>query len=231
MSVFENQEFDSVRDRDSAASFCNMEFRKCHFNSCALSITRNPTLRSTVRNVSLINCSQNGCSLHSAIVEDVLIDGFKTNGQLFQTWGAVFKRVILQGKIDRLMISSAILPGVARPEEQHAFDEANAEYYRHTEWALDISKGEFKELCFRGVPGHLLRRDPDTQVLVTREKALSREWKNLEFRENVLPVSLEMFLQRAEPTIVFVAPKRHPQFRAYLEDLTMLRGCGVAEPD
>jgi len=231
MQIFYDRTFDSFDDRDSAATFHDLEFRNCYFESCELSITRTPALRSTVRNIKLINCSQRGCSLSAAIVEDVLIDGLKTNGQLFQTWGAVFNRTVLQGKIDRLMVSSAVLPGVVTQEEQHSFDQANLEYYRHVEWALDISKGEFKELCIRGLPGRLIRRDPETQVLVTREKALTGDWKALEFRENLWPTSLNMFLQRAEPSIVLVAPKRHPKFKDYLSDMKLLRLAGVTEPD
>jgi hypothetical protein len=231
MQIFQNQRFESFDDRDSVAMFSDVEFRNCYFESCELSITRTPTLRSTVRNVGLINCSQRGSSISAAIVEDVLVDGLNTNGQLFQTWGAVFNRTVLQGKIDRVMISSAVLPGVIGPDEQQAFDKANTEYYRHVEWALDISKGEFKELCIRGLPGHLVRRDPETQFLVTRERAMSGEWKDLEFQENLLPISLEMFLQRGEPSIVLIAPKRHRKFKVYLDDMQLLRRRGVAEPD
>ena len=231
MRVFQDEQFDSFRDRDSGAHFCDLEFRKCYFESCSLSITQKPSLRTVVSNVKLINCVQRGCTLNSAIVENCLIDGLKTNGQLLQTWGAAFNKVILRGKIDRLMISSAVLPGVIGPEEQYAFDEANSEFYRKVEWALDISEGDFKELCIRGLPGHLIRRDPETQVQLTREKALSRRWQDLTLNENTWHVSLDMFLQRAEPSIVLVAPKRHPRFRNYVEDLMVLRDSGVAEPD
>lgn len=181
--------------------------------------------------MNLIDCEQIGCSLYAAVVEDVVIDGLKTNGQLLQAWGAVFNRTILKGKIDRLMISSAVLPGVVTQGEQQAFDEASLEYYRHVEWALDISQGEFKELCIRGLPGHLIRRDPETQFLVTRERALLGDWKNLEFQENLLPGSLDLFLQRAETSLILVAPKRHPKFKNYLSDMRLLRLAGVAEPD
>jgi hypothetical protein len=233
MQIFENQAFDSesFRADGTAAAFCDAEFRKCCFQGCTLSVARKPASRSTVRNVKLVDCRQRGCSLHAAIVEDVLVDGFTTNGQLFQTWGAAFNRVILKGKIDRVMFSSAVLPGVATPGDQQAFDDANAEFYRNVEWALDISQGEFKELCIRGLPAHLIRRDPETQVLVTREKALQGNWKELEFRDNLLPMSLDLFLQREDPSTVLVAPKRHPKFRDYLADIRMLQQAGVAEPD
>lgn len=230
--VFEKQEFGSFADRDSGSLFSDIEFRGCYFQGCNLSVTEDPNLRSTVRNVQLLDCSQRGCAIYPAIFEDVLVDGFNTNGQLVQAWGAAFNRVVLRGKIDRLMISSVVDVYGDRPNLQRAFDEANAEYYRSVEWALDISQAEFKELDIRGVfPVHLIRRDPETQVVVTRERALKHEWKSLDFQENLLPFSIDFFLKEEEPATLLIAPKRHPKFRRYLQDIKTLRAAGVAEPD
>src|SRR6202021_28063 len=104
MRVFEEIEFhrDAFADRDSTAVYEGLEFNRCYFQSYFLSLTSNPALRSTVRNVRLSECSQRGCTLYAAIVEDVLVDGFKTHGQLVRAHGAVFNRVVLRGKIDRL---------------------------------------------------------------------------------------------------------------------------------
>lgn len=236
MRILEDRSFDSFCDRDSAATFCDLEFRGCYFEGCAISVTKRPALRSTVRNVRLVGCSQRGCSLRCAIIESVLVDGFNTNGQLFQTWGAVFNRVVLQGKIDRLMISDNVFPSVLMDEadrqlEIEAFRTTNTDYYRGIEWALDISRGEFKSLDIRGVPGHLIRRDPETQVLVLREKASGMSWRGIDFHENLWPTALELFLERGERSIVLAAPKRHAKFRRYLEDLRLLRKAGITEPD
>lgn len=231
LKVFENRSFEHMRDGDSRACFANMDFRACYFQGCTLSITRRPSLRSTVRNVRLIGCSQRGCSIDAAIIEELTVDGFTTHGQLLQTWGAVFKHVTLRGKIDRLMISQTILAGLADPEEQAAFDKANAEYYRHVDWALDISQGEFKELEIRSLPARLIRRDPETQIVVTREKALAGEWRDLEFQEALTPFAIGKLLERGDPDRVMIAGKRHPKFRRYLEDFRLLRRAGVAELD
>jgi hypothetical protein len=155
---------------------------------------------------------------------------------ILQTWGAVFKHVVLRGKIDRLMISNDVLPDLSlnpgyQEDVVYAFREANAEYYRNVDWALDISGGEFQELCVRGVPAQLIRRDPETQVVVTRESALLGSWKQLEFEENLWPGSIDLFLKREDDSLILVAPKRHPKFRAYLADLQLLRAARVTEPD
>jgi hypothetical protein len=56
MKVFEGQTFECFYDRDSGKIFSDLEFRKCRFLSCAISMTLNPKLRTTVRNVKLLNC-------------------------------------------------------------------------------------------------------------------------------------------------------------------------------
>lgn len=234
MRVFENQTFERFYDRNSGVVFSDLEFHGCRFESCAISMTRDPSLRSTVRNVRLINCEEVTCSLHTAIVEDVLIDGLKTSGAaggLFQTWGAVFKHVVLKGKVRRIMFSPAVAPGLANQDQQQAFDDANAAYYRGVDWALDISEGQFEECEIQNVPAKLIRRDPETQVVVTRSKAAQGEWRKLDLSKTHWPVSLNFFLNRGDKDIVLVAPKRDKKFAALLDGLKKLRYAGVAEPD
>jgi len=236
MRTFQDKTFEHFDDRNSRASYSGLSFQKCFFRNCVFSVTTRPALRSRACNVEFIDCEQQSCSLWPAIVEDVLIDGFKTHGQLFQTWGAVFKHVVLKGKIDRLMISGAVLPSLLiskkdRQAELAAFAKANIAYYESVDWALDISQGEFKELEIRGIPGRLIRRDPETQILVTRETAMRGEWRKLKFRTNVTSVCFNLFLDRQDTDMLFVAEKRNPHFRDDLADLQLLRKSGIAEPD
>lgn len=228
--VFERQELVRFYDQDSGRTFSGIEFRKCSFLSSAISITRKPELRSTVREVKLIQCEERGCALEAAIVENVLVDGLKTHG-LLQAWGAVFKHVTLRGKIGRVMISPAVATGMATKAQQRAFDEANAAYYAGVDWALDISEAEFEEGEIQRVPAHLVRRDPATQVVVTREMALQGGWRQLDLSKTHWATSLEFMLKRGDPDVVLVAPKRHRRYRELLEGLRMLRDAGVAEPE
>jgi hypothetical protein len=93
---------------------CAERLVQCHFISSRVSITTDPRKRSTVRNMRFIDCEQIGCTLETAIVEDVLEDGFETNG-LFQSWAAVFKHVTLRGRIGSIMISPVVQTGTATP--------------------------------------------------------------------------------------------------------------------
>jgi len=227
---FEGRKFQRFYDQDSAATFSDLEFSKCAFWSSAISITVKPHLRSTVRNVKFINCEQRGCALDTAIVEDVLVDGFKTNG-LFQTWGAVFKHVTLRGKIGRLMISPMVSTAMAKPHEQRAFDEANGAYYESVDWALDISAAEFEEIDIRGVPARLIRRDSESQAVVTRAKAMEGAWRKLDLGKTDWGGWIDLFLQSGEMDVVLTAPKRHRKYREHLEGLKVLREAGVAEAE
>jgi hypothetical protein len=228
--IYTNKEF-TFNDGGAGTTFSDIEFCDCYFEGCAISATIDPQSRTTVRNVRIKNCSQRGCLIGCAIIEDCVVDGFKTNGQHLQSWAAVFNRVTLIGSIDKIMISSVVGSLRADKSIQSAFERDNAEYYRGVSWAIDISKALFLEADLRGVPGHLVRRDPDTQVLVTREKALSLAWQDLPFKERLWPVSLSLFLDTGSESIVLVAPKRHRRFRVFNEDLNLLRREMIAEPD
>jgi hypothetical protein len=229
--VFENETFEGLNDCDSGTIFSDLEFHKCVFRSCTISNTHTPALRTTLRNIRLTKSSEYGCFVFAAMIEDVTIDGLSTHGDTLQTWGAVFKHVILQGKIDYLMTSDLLFAGQATAQEQREFNLANAEYYSHVDWALDISQGEFKAIDIRGVPGRLVRRDPETQVLISRQVAMRGDWRDLTFSTHMTPGCLQVFLDQNYEDMVFIAPRRDRQFREYLADIQLLRKAGIAEPD
>lgn len=231
MNIIDSQLFKGLRDRNSARLFADMEFRKCVFDNCSISITQDVAKRSVVRNINLVNCTAKSCGIEPAIVEDVVVDGLKTNGKLLQAWGAAFKHVTLKGAIDRLMLSPAVVLTDPDSPINRAFAKANAEYYSSVDWALDISCAEAQELEIQGVPARLIRRDPETQVVVTSEKAIRHEFEKLQYGETHWNFSIQFMLNRGDTDVVLVAPKKNPKFKVLLEGLKMLRKEGVAEPD
>jgi len=80
-------------------TFANLEFQRCRFEHCILSVTNNPRRRSTIRNVRLIDCEILASSLDAALVEDVVVDGLETSG-LCIIWGAAFRHVTLRGRLN-----------------------------------------------------------------------------------------------------------------------------------
>lgn len=160
----------------------------------------------------------------------------KTPG-LFQTFGTVFKHVVLQGRFNDLMISNDTLPrGDLNPPYQYIsveqFRAANAEYYSDVNWALDISQGEFKDLEIRDIPARLIRRDPETQVVVTKKRLLACEdWQELAFDAAPWSLSFRRLLNSYCDDMTLIAPKRDRKFPLYMADLQLLRDAGIAEPD
>jgi hypothetical protein len=232
--LYEDQEFEGFRDRESGAVFSDLEFRRCTFRGCDISITRDPQLRSTVRNVVLRDCTyaRNPAGFSCPIVEDVVVENLRIE-DLLQTWGAVFRHVTLRGRIGRLMISTNLRQSYSTSAGAiRAFDEANAAYYSVADWALDLSQAEFSGECdIRGIPARLIRRDPATQIVVTRARAMEGRWRELELERTYWAGWIELFLRGRDPDVVLVAPKRSRRFKELLAGLELLRKAGVAEPD
>jgi hypothetical protein len=109
MQILENRDFERLYD-DGGTLFHGLTFRKCRFITCWLSMTLDPTLRFRVSDVHLQGCELRASGCGAAILQDVTVDGLKTHG-LFQCFGAVFKHVVFRGRIERLMLSTAVQPG------------------------------------------------------------------------------------------------------------------------
>ena len=75
MNGIDKHIFRGLLDRDSNRTFEELEIRNSYFEGCGLSITRSPKLRTTARNVRLLNCEQRGCGIESAIFDAVTVDG------------------------------------------------------------------------------------------------------------------------------------------------------------
>jgi hypothetical protein len=118
------------------------------------------------------------------------------------------------------------------PEVQRAFDKANQKYYSKVDWALDISEALFLDCSLRTVPARLVRRDPETQVVVKREKVLTGSWRELRYvKDTRWEAELDGFLEQGLPDRVLVAPKRDRRFQQHLDGLKALRDAGIAEAD
>ena len=225
---FEKQYFDGFSDFDSSGIFDGYRFTRCEFDAIDLSNARRPELRSTIRNCHLQRCIvRQNCSINTAIVEDCVVDGLETRGPV-DIHGAVFKHVVLKGKIGHLILAPPYGLSESNPSP---FLAANAESYRGVDWALDLTQCEAKELQLSGVPGRLIRRDPTTQILVTRERALAVDWRSLPLGGSPYAVVLNHLTRYGDDSRVLVAPHRDRSFQACIQAQKVLRDAGVAEPD
>lgn len=228
MIKFEKRLFERFRDRDSGAVFEGYSFVRCEFDGCLISHSTAIEFRTTIRNCEFIrSVVHQNCSMYTAILEDCVVDGVDTKGAVFVK-GAVYKHVVLRGKVGRLVLGGV---GFIDDLRADAFRAANDEFYASVDWAIDVSQCDAFELALHGIPGHLIRRDPATQILVTRERLLRADWPSIDMGTTGFDSSIELMLRQGRASEVLVAPRRSKAFAQYLEVQQRLRDAGIAEPD
>jgi len=221
---------------DGGSSYDGVRFRRCIFDFCAISVNRDANKRTRARNIELIQCrTQRNSHTGPAVLENVMVDQLETRGLLI-LWDPLFRHVTLKGRIGEVKINPIVGTEVfQRPSMQIPFDRDKAEYYRVVDWALDISEGTFEDLTIEGVPSHLVRRNPKTQMVVKAEKAIQPGW-----RDKVIPgarswvQAINLLVdepRRPSEMVVAATAKGGRVSQEVLDGLQNLRDLGVAEPD
>jgi hypothetical protein len=229
MTVLTKQRLHRLKDYDTGATYEGFTFVRCEFDACSLSVAQMPRQRATVRNCRLEHCTvQRNCNVWTPIIEDCVVDGLKTPGILFLL-GAVFKHVVLKGKVGGFVVAH---PSVPNGGSEEAFEVANRDYYATVDWALDLTQVEAQlDLELPSVPGHLIRRDPTTQILVTRERLLAADWRKIDLEGTPYDIALDRLAREGHHSRVLVAPSGHRSFSMHLKAQQRLRDAGVAEPN
>jgi hypothetical protein len=122
----------------------------------------------------------------------------------FFLWGVMAQRVTLRGRIGGLIWNP---PGTDREWQPSDFAPARRFYDAVDDWALDVSEARFTSvpsLRF-GPPGRLVRHDPETQPLVTREGA-SLALQRLPVAMSVWTVVLDEFVRSPWPDEMVLIP-------------------------
>mgnify|MGYP006909080167 CR=1 FL=1 len=232
MQRFEKQEFYNRYDPDTILSFHDLEFFKCKFlgGGFGYRYTDDFSRRTSAKNIRVIDCESQKFGIGPALLEDIYVENFR--GDLVTVWGALFKHVTIKGRCDKLMIHGAAKPGMLHGDLARYWDICNV-FYTDVDWALDIREAEFNDFCIRtgGVPANLVRRDPETQVMIKRNKAIEGKWRELGL-SGLTQMFFKDLIEEAPPAAVLVAPKRHKKdFKDVLEDIRRLRDVGIAEPE
>lgn len=236
MNQYKNQTFFGLYDRGDKLLLENMTFDRCEFSRCALSLTDDLERISTVRNVDMKYCSSLDCQTGPMILSNVTVSQLVTSDLLI-FWSPYLDRVRLSGNVGKMKINITAAPSTYGNEKQRPFDEFRARFYADVEWALDISEARFKGFDMRGIPARLVRRDPSSQIVITRERALqvaTAGWeKQLDPANKQWPFMINLFLSDGDPDLVLVAPLGAPKEKrdALLKGLQELRAIGLAEPN
>jgi hypothetical protein len=217
----------------------DVELRRCSFVECQSPAQRSLEDRPTLRRVNLVRCHVTASDLGSVIAEDCTVDTIWFHRGIWgpqQLRGCAFRHVVIRGNVTgnlRFEPSFGWLGAQPRwPAAEDPMVRANAAYYAEVDWALDISEARFTgiDMQWCDVPARLIRRDPATQAVVTRDSATGRDWRAA-CGDSPLSVAIERFLEFGLPDTVLVAERRNRHFERELAALERLRAIGVALAD
>ena len=210
--------------RTPGAVFEGFDVERCEFDNVALGPVRDGESPIIVRDCRLARCRMRASLLRRIVVEDCIIDGM--TGGFPPNASVLLKHVVIRGAIDALDLRS---PRQMSDPDKPSLPALHDSHYATVDWALDISEARFKRCDLGGVPGRLVRRDPETQVLVTRSRVLSAPWPEVS-HGSMWSIGIERLLEAEEEAEVFVA-RRGDHFADDLAMFKRLREAGIAEPD
>jgi hypothetical protein len=191
---------------------------RCTFDNCNVPLPESVRSRLAIRRVALLRCKHHSSTIQGAILADVLVDHLTRTGThpLF-LFGCAFHHVTLRGPISYLLVKPHVVDFTSgRPRTE--FFLANNTFYLQSDWALDISQAQFGGLVdFPGVPPNLVRRDSDSQVVVTSRKA---SFIVSAYPDSVWALVARDVMDLGVPGTVVALGKRS---RKYALDLSLLR--------
>ena len=198
----------------------DVELRRCTFVDCQHPGWHQPNERPVLRRVNLVRCHARASELGPVIAEDSTIDTIWFHRGIWGPQliaGCAFRHVVIRGNVTG-GLRFGISPGWHRPSvppsiAEDPFHQANAAFYADVDWALDISEANFTsvEMSWCDIPARLIRRDPETQVVVTRESVAAGDWRAT-CGDSPLWVGVERFLAAGLPDTVLVAARRSKRF-------------------
>ena len=181
----------------------------------------------------LRDCHATGCGHENASLTGVAIENCEINGlsragpnPLF-LWACVFNQVRLRGRFTGIKLNPEYSLLGDDPSVQAQWADAMRSYYQSVEWALDIREAEFTSApTLEAIPGHLIHRDPERQVLVRREALVGRNVRDLPCWP-----ALEWFVGRSPfDSVVVVGSCARARRQKDLDGLRELRDLGIADP-
>lgn len=212
---------------------------RCTFYECQAPAQTRLKDRPTIRDVTLFRCHVTASDLGPVIAEDCVIDTIWFHRGIWgpQTVaGSAFKHVTIRGRVTGALLfvpSDDWFHSWPRPTgPSDPFFQANERYYEGVDWALDISQAEFTgiELYMSGIPARLIRRDPETQVVITRPSALEGGWRE-PLKDHYWRIGVERFLETGFQDTILVACKRGRYFQSEMESIRRLKSACIVNAD
>jgi len=232
ITIFERQQFVSHYDPDEIRSYENIEFVKCKFYGGGFGYRHTPdySRRTTAQNITIRNCEAKKFSIGPALLRDIWIENLKSD--MILAYGPLLEHVKFRGRCGKWLIHGTF-QGINQSELERAqYQPLCTRFYKTVDWAIDISEAEFEDFDLRtgGIPAKLVKRDPETQVIIRRERAMQGSWRELGL-DRMTEIGLTLFLKEGAADTVLVVPKRMKGAKRLVEDLRKLQAAGIAEPD
>ena len=210
----------------------DLELRRCRFEMCQQPLQRTAADRPTVRGVSLIRCHVSASDLGAVIAEDCTVDTIwfhRGNWGSQMIAGCALRHVTIRGNVTgglEFLTARLVQPDMEREE----LVAANRAYYADVDWALDISEARFTFVSFvrSGIPARLIRRDPETQVVVTRRALLDADWQGL-LGTAAVGMGIDRFVETGFEDTVLVAGRRSRRFAEEMAVIDRLRTEGLVD--
>jgi hypothetical protein len=228
---FERQEFEDIHDDPDIRSYSDIEIVKCKIHAGGFGWPHSPdySRRTTAERISIIDCEVRRFGIGPALCRDILIQNLKSD--VLIVYSALFEHVTIKGRCGRLMIHGEFQPD-PNASMPPGYSQLSTLFYSSVDWAIDIRQAEFEDFSFRtgGVPARLVRRDPETQVVVKRERLMKGSWRKLGL-DGYTKVCIEIFIEEQGADTVLVVPKRMKGSKKLVDDLRKLQAAGIAEPE
>ena len=208
-------------------SITNVTAERIALLGCRTEITEDPQARPVLRNLDLKRVRLRGSHVSGAIIEDVTIDGLDTDMMSGFIRGCEFRRVTLRGRVGYLGLFPEITkyPGHEREWEVHrALYEARL---LDPEWMLDIRDAE-GPIEIRGYPSRFFRLNPAIHAVVPFAKAVSMEWRDVDFGRSHFSVTLDDLVRLGREDATLIANPRGKHFADELRVIAELRERGIA---
>jgi hypothetical protein len=166
----------------SNVTAARVTLRDCHVDRAERAVDRPRISRVHLSGLELWSTTMNG-----AVLEDVTIDGLRAQVRHSFVFGCELRRVILRGRIQTLVLNSA-LPDLER-ETEARYAQWHSERLSDPEWMLDISEA-VGDIEIRGYPSRFLRLNPELHGVVTADAAAASDWRSIDSGRSALRVTL-----------------------------------------
>jgi hypothetical protein len=222
---YERTRFAQLDFREPGAVVEGFEAVRCQFDNVAIGSVHDGEDPVTVRHCTLVRCRVSASIFRFIVLDESLIDG--ASGGFYPTATILLRHVTMRVAIDALDLRP---PRQLRLHDRASLEHLHREHYRTVDWALDISEARFRRCDISGIPGQLVRRDPATQILVTRERVFGSRWREVTAGAAWM-YGIERLLESGMESQVFVACPRGNRYQEELELTARLREAGIAVPD